>query len=710
MKTEEDVSLESLVVKTAEAVRPAERLTVPQAAEKYRKLNNVGSYVGPWLNSTTPYLVEPCEILTSLDYRGMVFVGPAQCGKTEIYLNWHLYTVVCDPADLMLVQTSQTTASDFSKRRVDRLHRDNPEVKERLVDGRNSDNTFDKRYRSGAMVTLSWPTVNELSGKPIPRMFLTDYDRMDQDVDKNGSPFDLSRARTRTFRRFGMTAAESSPSFPVKDPRWTKASPHEAPPCDGILSLYNRGDRRRYYWPCVYCGTAFEPDFSLLRWPDTRDPHAAGEGAWMECPHCSGRYTHDKVEGPGKRAMNRLGFWLRDGETMTPDGEIVGDAVRSDIASFWLKGVCATFADWSELVTKWLQADQEYERTGSEDALKATVNVDQGDAYLAKAMQSDRLPETLKSRAKAIGHKTVPPGVRFLIATIDVQKNRFEVQVHGIGQGGDVWIVDRFQIRHSRRPDQEREGQVHYVRPFVFKEDWRLLLDEVILKTYPLADGSEREMAIKGVCSDSGGQGEGTANAYEFYRWLKNGPNPEDEDSDDWPGWVPGLHSRFRLYKGGSKAGAPRVQLTYPDSQRKDRTAGARGEVPVIIANTNALKNMVDAMLERDKDRGGYVHFPDWLEIGFYKELCVETKNHKGEWENLRGFRNEAWDLLVMLLAFCIEPKIVNLERLDWSDPPAWAEDWDANDLVFSPKTEEAPLSNKKTRRYDLAQLARDLG
>ncbi|WP_262197094.1 phage terminase large subunit family protein, partial [Escherichia coli] len=40
----------------------------------------------------------------------------------------------------------------------------------------------------------------------------------------------------------------------ITDTRWKPSSPHEAPPTTGILSLYNRGDRRRWYWPCPHCG------------------------------------------------------------------------------------------------------------------------------------------------------------------------------------------------------------------------------------------------------------------------------------------------------------------------------------------------------------------------------------------------------------------------------------------------------------------------
>jgi len=350
-------TLGEIIEAAAEGVRPAERLTVSQAAERYRFINNRGSYVGPWKNATTPYLVEPMDVLTRLKYTGMIFVGPAQCGKTDMYINWHTHTVVCDPADMMLVQTSQSTAADFSRRRVDRLHRDSKEVGKRLLPTSQADNTFDKRYRSGALITLSWPTINELSGKPIPRLYLTDYDRMDQDIEGNGAPFDLAAARTTTFGRHGMTAAESSPSFPVLDPRWVPGTRHEAPPTEGILSLYNRGDRRRWYWKCVECKNPFEPDFSLLKWEDRGNPTDSAETVFLECPHCAARYNEGGGNGrPGKAEMNRSGRWLRDGQHWPKDAaEPSGDGLNSDIASFWLKGVAAAFKTWRTIVVKYLQ-------------------------------------------------------------------------------------------------------------------------------------------------------------------------------------------------------------------------------------------------------------------------------------------------------------------------------------------------------------------
>ncbi len=687
-------TLEEMVLATAEAVRPPERLTVAQAAEKYRYINNPGSYVGPFRNDMTPYLVQPMEVLTSVDFTGMIFVGPAQCGKSDMSLNWLTYSAVCDPADFMHIDKSQSSARDFYQRRVEKLFRDTAAVRERLLPGKHHQSTYSTKFTSGMLYTLSWPTVNELSGKPVGRLWLADYDRMDQDIGGEGSPYDLAAQRMKTFGRFGMCAAESSPSRPIENSRWMPQSPHQAPPTTGILALYNRGDRRRWYWPCLSCGAPFEPDFSLFEWPDSEDPLEAAEQVVMRCPHCSHPYrdtTHDDTGTPGKRAMNKRGFWLRDGEQFDPDnGEITGTPVRSRIASFWLKGPAAAFADWTDMTLKYLKAVQEFEATGSEEALKTTVNTDQALPYLPAGVEAERLPEELKARARDFGEKVVPEGVRFLLATVDVQKSRFECQVHGIGEHGDVWIIDRFKIRKSARLDEDDDPLP--LNPGAYVEDWHLLTDQVLLRQYELGDGSGRKMQVRMMAVDSGGREGVTANAYEYWRQLrKDGKN---------------LHRRVQLLKGEPRASAPLVRIDYPDAERKDRRAQARGEVPVMFINSNAAKDMVNNMLARTEPGGGMVHFPDWLPDWWYVELTAETKTARG-WVNPGKSRNEAWDLLVYCVALAHSSK-VRVPHIDWKNPPSWAAPWDENDLVSEGNNFRFDLQPKSD--ISLRKLAETLG
>lgn len=682
-------TLEEMVVSVAEVVRPPERLTVSQAAEKYRYVNMPGSYVGPWLNDKTPYMVEPMDACASLDFTSVVFVGPAQSGKTDsLLINYLLYTAIVDPADLMMINMTQTTARDFAKRRIERLFRNSPEAGKRVLPGRQNQNIFDVRFRAGTMLNLSWPSITELSGRPIPRLMLTDYDRMDQDVDGEGSPFDLARKRTTTFGRFGMTIAESSPGFEVKNIKgWIPKSKHEGPPTDGIIALYNRGDRRRWYWRCPTCDTPFEPTFDRLTWPDSHDIAEASELASMVCPGCRGHIQH-----AAKRSLNTEGRWIKDGEIWMPDRSIGGRGVKSDTASFWLMGVAAAFADWKTLVSRYLTAEGEYEKTGDQTSLKATINTDQGLPYIPKNATGGRAPEEIKSRAVPIGEKVVPEGVRFLVATIDVQGNRFVVQVHGVGRGLDIWLIDRFHVQKSNRLDDDMEHL--WVKPGAYAEDWHLLVDAVVKKTYPLADGSGRKMMVKAVGCDSGGQEGVTVNAYAFWRWLRD----EEETG--------GLDRRFMLIKGSSVATAPRVSVTYPDAERKDRRAASHGEVPVLMINANTLKDHVDSMLDRTEPGGGMITFPEWLPDWFYSELTVETRTPKG-WKNPLGHRNESWDLLVYCVAVCLS-RLINYEMIDWTKPPSWAEEWDKNDLVFSGENDALPF--QPTKKYKLGDLGSRLG
>ena len=652
-----------------------------------------------------------CIGVDAPDHLFLAGKGMIPTHNTEMVLNWLTYSAVCDPADMMIVQTTNTTARDFSMRRIDRMHRHSPDVGALLLHGKQGDNVFDKHYTSGMMLTLSWPAINELSGKPIPRGWLTDYDRMPEDINGEGSAFDLGRKRGTTFGRHCMWVAESSPGFAIENPKWQRKTAHEAPPTKGILALYNKGDRRRWMWQCVQCHGKFEPSFELLDWPDTADKMEAAEAAVLKCPHCDTKYNHNPTgDMPGKHELNRGGKWIKDGVIWRRDGSITGTPIRSTIASFWLKGAAAAFSDWKTLVFNYLSAEEEYEANGSEESLKTTINTDQGEAYLPKSLANDRVPETIKARAKDLGAKLVPEGVRFLIATIDVQKNRFVVQIQGIALNKDVYVIDRFEVKKSKRKDED--GEHKWVNPGAYPEDWKILAEEVLLKTYELGDGSGRQMAIKLTLCDSGGKDGVTANAYNFVRWLRAGENdPEDaEPSVAEEGsyrWEAGMAGRFMLVKGASTKNAPRVAVSYPDSQRKDRAAGGRGEIPVLMINPNSLKDMVDHRLDRTEAGGRFV-FANWLPDSFYTELTVEIKHPVKGWINPKKYRNESWDLLAYCLAGMLTT-IIGIDRWNLEEPPKWAEEWDHNDLVFNPEVVQKPFEAKKKSGVTLEQLAKAL-
>lgn len=622
------------------------------------------------------------DVLGSRDYEAEIFVGPAQCGKTQgLLLNWLAYSVKVDPMDMIMYNPTKGAARDFSMRRIDRMHRDSKEIGAMMLKKRDADNKFDKLYQSGIILTLSHPSVTEFAGRPIGRVALTDYDRMADDIEGDGSAFDLAKKRTTTFGTFAMTLAESSPSRPITDTKWIKSTAHQAPPCEGILGLYNRGDRRRRYWPCKHCGEYFEANFRMLRWDVHDDKLTTAETVRLECPLCGkSMVPQDREE------MDTFGIWLKDGQKIDKRGRVSGTGLRTNIASFWLNGVAAAFTTWKQLVITYLTAEEVFDQTGSQEALKKFYNTDLGEPYVPKGIDTARIPEALKSRAEPMAKRMVPHGVRFLVANVDVQQSAFVVLVLGImpGRPFDTVVVDTFNIQKSHRLDEQDEHL--WVKPATYLSDWDLIEEQVMDKTYELDDGSARQMAIKLTLCDSGGREGVTTNAYNFWRKLRQ----------------EGKTGRFHLVKGTSLPSAPRTEIRFPDSNRRDIMAVARGDVPVLMLASNVLKDSLAGRLDSMVPGTGMYRIPSWVSDKFYAELCAEIRSPKG-WENPKSLRNEAWDLSYYCLGGCVSV-LLQVEHIDWDSPPLWAADWDKNPLIFEGEGDK-PFANETKSDYDFGKL-----
>ncbi|EOO9053509.1 phage terminase large subunit family protein, partial [Escherichia coli] len=634
-------------------LRAPRRMRVADAVAQYMRVPMGAGNSVPWDPLVAPYVIEPMNCLASREYDAVIFVGPARTGKTIGLIDgWVIYNVICDPADMLIIQMTEEKAREHSKKRLARTFRVSPEVVSRLSPNKNDNNVYDRTFLAGNYLKIGWPSVNIMSSSDYKCVALTDYDRFPEDIDGEGDAFSLASKRTTTFMSSGMTLVESSPGRDVKDVKWRRTSPHEAPPTTGILSLYNRGDRRRWYWPCPHCGEYFQPCGDVVAgFRDIADPVLASEAAYIQCPSCSGRILPEQ-----KRELNGRGVWLRDGESINADGSRYGDPRRSRIASFWMEGPAAAYQTLSQLVYKLLTAEQEYETTGSEETLKTVINTDWGLPYLPRASMEQRKSELLEQRAEPVPSRSVPDGVNFLVATVDVQAGRhrrFVVQVTGYGSRGERWIIDRYNITQSLRGDSDGESQ--RIDPASYPEDWDVLLTDVFHKSWPLASDPSQQMRLMAMAVDSGGEDGVTDNAYKFWRRCRRD----------------GLGKRIYLFKGDSIRRAKLITRTFPDNTgRTGRRAQAAGDVPLWLLQTDALKDRVNNALWRDSLGPGYVHFPDWLGSWFYDELTYEERSSDGKWSKPGRGANEAFDLMVYAEALVI---LHGYEKIRWPDAPEWA-------------------------------------
>lgn len=656
-----------------EILKPPERLSVSDAASRYVYIAVPGGYHGPWDYRITPYMREPMDLVTSRRHRAVVFVGPAQSGKTQALVDCVIgYSIICNPCDMLLVDSSQSKANNFSRMRIDRMQQNSPEVRNRLSPYSSSDNIYHKHYKAGNMLFLAWPTDNQLRGKAIKLGIATDYDAMPLWL------FDRLTKRSQTFLSGGMTIVDTSPGYDVIDPKQVIREPHEAPATLGGLAIYNDGDRRQFYWPCPACHEYFIPGPGLDRIyiPEGGNIFKRAKSARVVCPECGAEIDANQH----KRELNLNGVWLRQGERITSAGERYGDPLESDIASFWLHGSCAGFQSLESLVLKWLKAERKWEQTGDEEALRETANLDQASAYKPRVEYTERSAMQFGDRLEAWPRGVVPEGVRFLVAGIDVQKDHFVVQVIGYGVKSERWLIDYTKLRLSPR------GEDIAIDPGSYIEDWHVLRKHAIEKRYPCMGQDQYSMPIMGIICDSAGMPGVTERAYEFAKELRHERN-----------------DNFMLGKGSATRQAAKVRRSEANENKQTLKGKRFQSVALRLININTIKDIINADLMRNDPGPGYIHFADWLPPKYFEDLMREERDTKGNWKNpdKRG-GNEPFDCFTYAHAAAIE---IGLERIDWENPKQpWARPWDENPYLLQNATNPRKLVMSKQKDSDAVQ------
>ncbi|MEN9317367.1 MAG: hypothetical protein RIS35_3760 [Pseudomonadota bacterium] len=666
------------------AFKPPQATSVADAAAKFLIVKQPGMAGGPWSATETPYMVEPMDMLASRRHEAVCFAGPARVGKTlSLLLGWMAHAVVCDPGDFLFLSMTQDKAREFSKTDLARAIDNSPAIKEMLSSSSADRNTHDIMFKHGMWVRVAWPTVSNVSGSTYRYVAITDLDRIPnaENVDGEGPLFSLALKRTTTFLSRGMALVESSPGIEWEDPNWRAATAHEAPPVTGVLGIYNRSDRRRWYWQCPDCNDHFEarPGLGLFNLPDDRELNevvrtsdlralARHYGRRIICPSCAVEipYSH-------KMSLNAGGLWVPDNCIVTPQGEIVGPEPSAKIAGYWLGGVAAAYQSWESLVLRYLQGLQDYALTGSEETLKATTNTDQAMPYMSRHLvEASGRAKPLEDRPDdGLVRYVVPADTRCVVAAVDVQGGstaRFVVQIHAVGPHMEQWLVDRFEIRHSNREGMGQDKAP--IDPATYAEDWDVLTERLLRSTWRTPEEG-REIKLRLLVVDTGGEDGATANAYGWFRRVRS------EDMAD----------RVMLYKGANTPNAPILKL----SRVGKRGAKDKGDVPLYLCNPNLLSDGVDAGLRRATPGPGYIHFPrpkhatqnpeGWLPQAFFDELKAEQRGKDGRWHQIRK-RNESFDLCRMIRAGMLR---LGLDKIrDWNAVPAWIAPLEMNSLVVT--------------------------
>jgi phage terminase large subunit GpA-like protein len=666
------------------------RMTPTEAAERYIRVETRGV----WQNydrEVTPYMVEPVDTTQSRLYRAGAFVGPSQSGKTMALITTALHPVTCDPGPALIVHMDRSSRDRWVEESLDPVVQNSPEVRDRLGRGREDDTFGRKRFR-GMRLMLGYPTSQWLSSAKYRFVGMTDYDHFPPELGvrkdaPEGSAFDMGLQRCKTFMSRGFLFAESTPAWPVMKTDWVARSdaPHELPPVrHGIVPLYNRGTRGRWYWECRDCQGLFEPRFDRLHFDADLPPMDAGAGAEMSCPHCG------SLIGPQHRSeFNRAGLrgrggWLHEAET---GGSLVplGDAAirGTEIASWALNGAAATFSNWASMVARYLDALREVEEMDDDLALGRFMYTEVGLPYHRSDgdEEGDLTVKALKEKRREQAQGVAPGWVRFITVSVDVQGTYFTVQVTGWGVDGTRTVIDRFDLT---QPPVGKDGVApkRKLDPGKYPDDWAVLthLEQMV---WPV-EGQNCALRAVALGVDFQGQAGVSDNAEEFWRKRSKA----------------GTGSRWFLTRGhGGFNQRDRVWHEAPERSNK-KNKGRR--IKLLNMATDRLKDTVAAALGRPVGDRRSFPLPEFLSDDHMAEFCAEVRGEKG-WTLKDGQkRNESFDLSVQAQALA-EHK--GLRRINPEAPPNWATfgegnpNWVPAEQIPEKPDDPAPKPKRRKRR-----------
>ena len=422
------------------ALKPPERLTVSQWADKNRVLDNISSKPGPWKTSFVPYTKEPMDAFTNKEIEQIILVWGTQSAKTECINNMIGYAVDQDPGPAMVVYPEEKTAEFASSKRIQTMVLSTESIAKKF---NTRSKVLELDFIDMFIALVSANSPSQLASRPIRYLFRDEIDKYDTWSGDEASPLKLTKERTKAFPHNRKIVDASTPVTKNKN----------------IWPMYLSADARyKYQVPCPHCKTMQPLIFKQIKWPEEINSSSklVEDVAWYECCHCK-----EKIHDGHKQTMLRLGEWKVENKTV--------GRIRS--VAYHLNSIYSPFVTFGQVAKEFLE---------SKDEPKDLMNF--VNSWLAepweqkgKRYSSDTILEHKSTYPRGMVH----PKAQILVAGVDVQLDHFWWGVRAWGPDMTSWLVDYGRV-----------------------ETWTEI-EKILRRPYPVNETGEA-VFINKACIDSG--------------------------------------------------------------------------------------------------------------------------------------------------------------------------------------------------------------
>ncbi len=567
-------------------LEPPKRLTVSEWAVQHRKLSSENSAEsGSYRLERTPYIKEPADAFNDPLVEQITIMKSAQTGFTTMIENIVGYIVTEDPCPVLALLPTLDAAESFSKDRIALMARDTRCLRDLLADDKtrkSSSTILQKTFPGGRISFAGSNSPTSLASRAIRVLLCDEVDRMAVSAGNEGNPITLAIARTKTFAANRKIVMVSTPTISG---------------LSRIQKEFEASDQNYYWVPCPSCD-----NYQVLKWGNRGGPFGMQweegnpDSAYYQCAHCP--YHILETDKP---RFNLRGEWR-------PSAPFRGNR------GYHISELYSPFVTFAEMA-------KTYTDTGKlPEKLKAFVNLSLGEPW-EEANTPEIQTDTMLSRVEAYTQSSLPDEVVVVVAGVDVQGDRLEVEAVGYGRNWESWGVAKHTFY----------GQTS--QPEVWND-----LDEFLKSEFETVSG--RRLRIAATMIDSG---YNTQTVYDFVK--------------------PRFNRRIFASKGIAGMGRPLIG--------RPSTANA-SNVRLFPIGVDTGKEIVIASLKVTEPGPSYAHFPNQTgyDLEYFEQLTSEKKITKYKngypyqvWHKVRD-RNEALDIRVYARAALESLDIRDMNKL----------------------------------------------
>lgn len=576
--------------------RPAARMSLSEWAEKHLVLSSeYSARSGPI--RLFEFQRGVFDAYTTPGVRSIVLMCSTQLLKTLLLQAIIAYTIANEPLPMLVIQPKDESAKKFSKRRLSPMFRDCEVLKGKVSQsGPGRDGTIqDRTFPGGSLAIVGAGSPTNLASASVAIVLADEIDKYEINVGNHGDPISQAKARLSTYGSRAKIVMVCSPT----DEHTSR-----------IAKEYEISDQREAWVPCHTCG-----EFQILKWGQVHFKKAStiearALSAVYVCEHCDGTW-------------NDLQRW-------DACSQLQWRAERpfEGIAGFHLSHLYSPWHKLSDLVGDFLRSKNSW--TERKTFINNTL------AELWKESGISPQEEKLFARREKYPFNQeamVPMRVLFLVAAVDVQEDRLEVEVIGWGRDKESWSVAYEVIRVMAA-----DGITPL--PSTSQALWNELDRRILNRDWQHASGAT--LPIMCMVIDTG---YNAAAVYEYVaRHIQAGYSPA-------AGLRVGHVRTVVPVRGGDSDVKIIESISTPDAARK-----RKGNVQIVTVGTHCIKSELYEILRSivpfdDEPVPNCRHFPEY-EFSYFQGLCAEHRlvkpNGTHEWKKKSpNARNEPLDLAV---------------------------------------------------------------